>query len=73
MCINQSNGKNNIVLYADIGNSTIDFLLVNDNSFSVEKVRTRSKDDIFDYIGKMDILEEVYVSSVNSSGLQSMK
>lgn len=73
MCINQSNGKNNIVLYADIGNSTIDFLLVNDNSFSVEKVRTRSKDDIFDYIGKMDILEEVYVSSVNSSGLQSLK
>lgn len=73
MCINQSNGKNNTVLYADIGNSTIDFLLVNGNSFSVEKVRTRSKDDIFDYIGKMEDIHEAYISSVNSSGLQSLK
>lgn len=73
MCINQSNGKNNIVLYADIGNSTIDFLLANGNSFSVEKVRTRSKDDIFDYIGKMEDIHEAYISSVNSSGLQSLK
>lgn len=73
MCINQSNGKNNTVLYADIGNSTIDFLLVNGNGFSVEKVRTRSKDDIFDYIGKMEDIHEAYISSVNSSGLQSLK
>lgn len=73
MSINQSNGKNNIVLYADIGNSTIDFLSVNGSSFSVEKVRTRSKDDIFEYIEKAEDIQEAYISSVNSSGLQSLK
>ena len=69
----QSNGKNDTILYADIGNSTIDFLAVNDDTFSTEKVRTRSKDDIFNYIGKMKDIHEVYISSVNSSGLQSLK
>ncbi len=73
MSNNPSVNENPVILYADIGNSTIDFLLLNEKEYSIEKVETRSKERIFAFVQKQKMLSEVYVSSVNSVGLLNLK
>ena len=67
-----SSGKE-LVLYADIGNSTIDFLLTDFDSFATKKIPTRHKSEIVSYLETLAGLSDVYVSSVNSIGLEALK
>lgn len=73
MSNNQLFSENPSILYADIGNSTIDILLVNQNEWSIEKVETRSRTNIYSFIQKQSMISDVYVSSVNSTGLSNLK
>ncbi len=73
MSNNLSVNENPAILYADIGNSTIDFLLLNQNEYSIEKVDTRSRKNIFAFVEKQKNLSEAYVSSVNYAGLLNLK
>lgn len=57
------------VLYADIGNSTIDFLLTDFVDFRMDKVNTRDRMGILQYLKDKKNIEGLYVSSVNSPGL----
>lgn len=60
---------NKKVLYADIGNSTIDFLMTDFNTFQTEKVMTNNEKEIFHYLSSHLDFSEVYISSVNRCGL----
>ncbi len=57
------------VLYADIGNSTIDFLVTDFLTFRMDKVNTRNRMEVFAYLKGNPEIAALYVSSVNSPGL----
>lgn len=73
MSNNLSVNENSAILYADIGNSTIDFLLLNQNEYSIEKVDTCSRKNIFAFVEKQKNPSKAYASSVNSIGFENLR
>ena len=70
----EKNSQDTVSLYADVGNSTIDFLAINGNEGKARKVDTHDKGAVFSYLSQFKDKSQLSltISSVNQEGLSAI-